>query len=40
MDTTRFRKTFAIISALFTGGLGISLVSLVPEATEATRVLN
>jgi hypothetical protein len=40
MDTTRFRKTLAIIGALLTGGIGIGLVSLVPATAEATRIGN
>jgi hypothetical protein len=35
MDTSRFRKTLTIIGALLTGGLGIGLISVVPETAEA-----
>jgi hypothetical protein len=39
MDTTRFRKSFAILGALFTGGLSIGLISVVPETVEAAFAL-
>jgi hypothetical protein len=35
MDSSRFRKTLAIIGALLTGGSGIGLISVVPETAEA-----
>jgi hypothetical protein len=40
MDTTRFRKSLAIFSALLTGGLAIGLISVVPKTTEAGFGLN
>ncbi|HEX2472185.1 MAG TPA: hypothetical protein VHJ59_05500 [Nitrososphaera sp.] len=40
MKTAKFRKTFAIIGALLTAGLGIGLVSKLPLEAEATKVLN
>jgi hypothetical protein len=36
----KIRKLFAIVGALITGGLGLTLISLTPEAAEATRVAN
>jgi hypothetical protein len=39
MDTTRFRKSFAILGALLTVGLSIGLLSVVPEIAEAAFAL-
>jgi hypothetical protein len=36
----KIRKLFAIVGALITGELGLTLVSLAPEAAEAIRILN
>jgi hypothetical protein len=36
----KVRKLFAILGALITGGLGLTLVSLAPESAEALIMLN
>jgi hypothetical protein len=36
----KVRKPFAILGALITGGLGLTLVGLVPESAEALIMLN
>jgi hypothetical protein len=40
MKTANIRKTLTIIGALFTGGIGIGLVSMVPETAEAGLTMN
>jgi hypothetical protein len=40
MKTANIRKTLTIIGALFTGGIGIGLVSMAPETAEAGLTMN
>jgi hypothetical protein len=34
------KKFFAIVAALITGGAGIAMAGIVPQAAEAGRMLN
>jgi len=36
----KVRRLFAILGALITGGLGLTLVSLAPEPAEAILIVN
>jgi len=37
---TKVRKPFTILGASITGGLGLTLVNLAPESSEAKRIVN
>jgi hypothetical protein len=40
MKKPDIRKTFAILSAILTGGIGFCLIGLVPYAAEASLTRN